>query len=226
MEDLPVNVKQDLLKLVPAYLFHDTTCFTFYDYHPGCRQNIEVIICTRKGEIIELYKRESVLTHALFTDHTPSQISINRNTKCDIFYLVLAGDELFVLARKEDLLECNIKVCNVASYQIYDFSNVGEPHLRVTISDDAVPVIFDEEFKMSTDKIHDLSMSVINGRQVNIPIETDLDVKLAITRYNYAYNVKSLENMKNLRQVAAFTLYQRLHPNLKSSVFNNGLEEV
>lgn len=223
MDHIPVNVKHDLIKRVPASIFKDTTCFVFYDHHPrGRHHNIEVIICTSKGEVIEYYQRDMVLTLALFNDQKPTQISLQRSSKCDLIYLVLAGDELFVLFRKDELV-CNVKVCNVVSYQVYDFHHVGEPHLRVTVSDDAVPVIFDEEYKI----IMDTNVCpVLKASHVNIPLETDLNVKLAITRYNYAYNVKSLESMRNLRQVATFALFNKILPDLKSALFNNGFQEV
>ncbi|RVE48298.1 hypothetical protein evm_007049 [Chilo suppressalis] len=219
---LPDNVKQEFVKSVPASTLDAITCFVFYDNHPRDEKNIDVTVCNYGGEIIEYYKRELVCSLKLSSSKAPSEIKILRNGNCELFYLVVIGDEVLIISRKHELC-LHRRVVNVDRYTIEDISCRGQACLKIIRKDDAVPMVFDDNF----DHLGDRAM-VLSGIHADdsLPILTELMRKLTETKYSVKCNEKTLNELLSLRQMSALSFYQQVCPNTDDSVFQANSKEV
>lgn len=221
MLQLTDNVRQELVKLVPASLLNDIACFVFYDNHPRDQKHIDVTIATKNGEIKEYYKRDLVNSILLTGPYQPNELKIIRNSNCELFYLIVAGDELTLLSRKEQL-DIHRRVVNVASYSLDDNVCRGQACLKIICKDDVVPMVFDENFDNLGDKA--LLLNGINADD-SLPILTELKRKLTQTKFSVKCNESTLKEFLSLRQVSALSAYQKIHPN-NESLFNANSSKV
>ncbi|XP_048483604.1 uncharacterized protein LOC105387616 [Plutella xylostella] len=211
------SANRELLNLVPASLANECTCFVFHDRHPCVSENIDITVCTSNSEVIELFERQTVTSTYLNCVSRPTEIKIHRNSACELFYIILAGRDLLFLKRHQDKLEVLHKVSDVNKYFLDD------TQCKVFVSDDAVPTLFNEDFELITEKTEE-SSSI--DSMIDLPLQKDLNVKLSAARYVSAFNVKSLVEYRNLRQAAAYSLYQDIHPNAGSSIFTDSCKSI
>ncbi|CAD0203194.1 unnamed protein product [Chrysodeixis includens] len=220
MAELSENLRQVLVKLVPAAVFNDIMCFAFYDNHPKDEKNIDIIIGTKKGEIKEYYQRD--LVGKIKLDIRPSQIKILRNKSCDLYYLVKADDNLIILSRKSTV-KINVRLSNVRSYDISDNSCSGQASLRVFCKDDAVPIIFTDNF----DKPHELSESFSPSESdESYPIISQLKRKLIEAKYSVKCNEKTYKDFLHIRQTVAYSAYKKIHPNFDGALSMDQTKEI
>ncbi|XP_059060777.1 uncharacterized protein LOC131853763 [Achroia grisella] len=222
MLQIPDNVRQDLVRLVPASIINDIACFVYYDNHPRDDNRIDVIICTNSGEIKELYQRE-IIKEAFFNCKSkPTEIKILRNNACEIYYLVAVDDSVIIFKRSNCLVVHRI-VNNVERYDIEDSTCLGQASLKIICKDDAVPMIFDDKFESLGDRA--LLLSSIHAEET-LPIITELNRKLIETKYIVKCNENVHTELLNLRQLTALMMYQKINPNLDESVFKSGSKDM
>lgn len=221
MNKIPENVREDLIKLVPHSVVNEISCFTFYDSHPRSKFNIDITICTCRGELKEYYQREVVYSALIDVCTHPTEIRILRNSKCEVFYLVVAGEEIIVLLRK-DQLQVVQRLSSVDRYDIEDAVCRGQACLKVIRKDDAVPLIFDENFTNLGE-----SGMMLNRESADetLPVVAQLMRKLTEAKYTVKCNEKAYKDLLSLRQIAAFSEYQKARPTSNDAVVTES-EEV
>lgn len=224
MTELCENVRQVILKLVPASVVNDITSFVFYDKHPGDVKNIDITLGTTNGEVKEYYQRDLVSAIKLRGVTKPLEIKILRNANCDLFYLVLSKEEITILSRK-DKIEIHRIVTNVERYDLNDAACSGQASLKVFRKADAVPLIFDDNFENF--KRPDISTTFTEPQiDDTFPIITHLMRKLTEAKYSLKCNEKTYKDFLDLHQTVAFSTFKKIHPNLDDSVFKDGAKEV
>lgn len=212
MQGHTVNTQQELIKTVPASVLEDVACFVFYDNHPRDMTPIDITVCTKNGELKEYFRRDMLSSINLEASSAPTEILIMRNSNPNRFYIVGAEDELFIVSTIEKL-NIHTKITNVDNYTVNDFSCSGQTFLKVTTKDDAVPLIFDENFIRK-----DVSLSV--KRQPNIPpIICMLHRNYTQAQYNINSLNKTLQEHVKLRHAATWLACHNLHPNHGDSAF-------
>lgn len=221
MLNIPDNVRHDLIRLVPMSVINDIVCFVYYDNHPRDTKRVDIVICTKRGEVKEYFQRQ-VVSEVYLESIKPLEIKIIRNSSCELFYLVAAKDQLIILSRK-DKLYVHKKVTNVERYDLDDSLCQGQACLKIIRKDDAVPLIFDDKFESLGDRA--LLLSSIHTEET-LPILTELNRKLIEAKYSIKCNENTYKELSNLRQLAAFTMYQKIHPNLEESVFKSGSKQA
>ncbi|XP_063830368.1 uncharacterized protein LOC135079686 [Ostrinia nubilalis] len=221
MIPLPEVVKQEVIKLVPTPMLNSIACFVFYDNHPRDQKHIDVTIVTKDGEIREYYKRELANALLVHGRYQPTAIKILRNSNCEMFYFLVAGDELTLVSRKERL-SIHRRILNVATYSLDDNVCRGRACLKVICKDDAVPMVFDDNFENLGDKA--LLLNGINADD-SIPILNELKRKLTQTKFSVKCNESTLKEFLSLRQVSALSAYQKIYPS-NEAVFNTNTNKM
>lgn len=220
MSELRENVRQVLVKLVPASVINDIACFVFYDNHPKDDKKIDVTICTKKGEIKEYYQRDLVGNIKL--DIRPLQIRILRNNNCELYYLVEANENIIILSRKSTL-KVHFKLSNVERCDINDNSCSGQASLRVFCKGDAVPITFTDSYE----KPHELSESFSPAESdESYPIISQLKRKLIEAKYSVKCNEKTYKDLLNIRQTVAYSAYKKINPNIDEALSMEESKEV
>ncbi|XP_013187742.2 uncharacterized protein LOC106132763 isoform X2 [Amyelois transitella] len=173
---LPDNVRLDVISSLPHSIINEISCFVYYDKHPRDSKCIDIIVCTKNGEVKEFYRRELVGDLNIGTKAT--DIYIKRNSECELFYVIIADDNILILSRK-DKPKVHHKIENV-------------------------------------DRVEEGSSTVV----------TDLKRKLIEAKHTVKCNENIYKEYQNLRQLAAFSMYKKIHPNLEESVFKSGNKEM
>lgn len=224
MSELSENVRQVIVKLVPASVVNDIKCFVFYDKHPSDDKNIDIAICTTNGEVKEYYRRDLVSAIKIRDVGKPSEIKLLRNANCELFYLVVSKEEITIISRK-DKLDIHQIVTSIDKYDISDPSCSGQACLRIFRKADAVPLIFDDNFENF--KRPDISTTFIEQQHDDaLPIITHLMRKLTEAKYSVKCNEKTYKDLLDLHQTVAFSSYKKIYPNLDDSVFKDGAKQV
>lgn len=220
MLQAPENVKQALVHLLPQSVINDVACFVFYDNHPRDQRCLDITVCTRKGEMKEFYQRESINSILIENIIGISEILIIRNTKCDLFYLVVAQNEIIIISKKDTLQLC-FRICNVDKYKFEEASCRG---LKIFCNDDAVPVIFDDDMN----KLEDAELILSHEKsEDSLPIINQLKRKLIEAKYTTKHNENILNDYIKLRQLAAFQMYKKTQLNSNAaSAFKLDQNEV
>ncbi|XP_073953789.1 uncharacterized protein [Choristoneura fumiferana] len=221
MQNLPDNVREVVAKLVPSSILEDIACFVLYDDHPAQRKNCDITICTKHGEVKEYFRREEVSSLLLRSNFKAAQIRIIRNNNCQLYYLVASDHEVVILS-KINQLKVHQRVSNMESYDVDDYGYNGLASLKVVQKDDAVPLIFDDKFQRLSEQA-----IIMDGVHVDdsIPVLLDLKRKLVQTRYSIGCNVKSQNKLQDLRKLATFASYQKMHPSLEDSMFHQNYKQ-
>ncbi|XP_013187741.2 uncharacterized protein LOC106132763 isoform X1 [Amyelois transitella] len=218
---LPDNVRLDVISSLPHSIINEISCFVYYDKHPRDSKCIDIIVCTKNGEVKEFYRRELVGDLNIGTKAT--DIYIKRNSECELFYVIIADDNILILSRK-DKPKVHHKIENVDRYEIEDSLCRGQARLIVIRKNDAVPLIFDEKFEMLGDKA--CLLSHLRVEEGSSTVVTDLKRKLIEAKHTVKCNENIYKEYQNLRQLAAFSMYKKIHPNLEESVFKSGNKEM
>ncbi|KAI5635134.1 hypothetical protein NE865_12164 [Phthorimaea operculella] len=216
MISLPDNVRQDLVKLLPASLVNQVTCFVFYDNHPRDQRNIDITVCTLQGEVKEFSKRDlvnSIIISGFWESHN---IKILRNNKCDLIYLVSCKDEIAIVS-SSNKLEILHRIKNIEWYELEDSVCRGQARLKIILKDDAVPLFFDENFKKLGDRSE---MFRKPNADDSLPIITQLARKLTEVKYSVKCNEKVLKDLSNMRQLAAYSHYKKCSSRENDAVFH------
>lgn len=224
MSTIPENVQQVLLQIVPAFIIKDIACFLFYDNHPRDEKNIDVIICTKMGDVREYFQRVLLSSVNVESECIQTEIRILRNSRCELFYLVFGGEELTILSRK-DKLELHQKLNNVAKYELSDSACSGQATLKVYQKDNNIPLVPDDNFQ----NFNYLDFSETLGlplKQESEELITNLKRKLTEAKYSLKMNEKSYLDFINLRHEVAYSIYKKIYPNLEDSQFKDGMENV
>ncbi|XP_053614498.1 uncharacterized protein LOC128677576 isoform X2 [Plodia interpunctella] len=222
MINIPDNVRQDIMRLVPSSIFNEISCFVYYDNHPRDDKFIDITVCTKSGEVKEFHQRELVSEVYLECPAIATEIKIMRNSECKLFYVITADDNLIILSRRDKLCIHRL-VDNVERYDIEDSLCQGEAFLKIVRKDDAVPLIFDDNYESLGDKAQLLSSIRVEETP---PVLMDLKRKLVEAKYSVKCNESTYREYLNLRQLAAFSMYRKIHPNLDESVFKSGSKEM
>lgn len=208
MAELRENIRQLLVKMVPASVINDISCFVFYDNHPKDEKNIDVTVGTKKGEIKEYYQRDLVANTKL--DIRPKQIRILRNKNCELYYLIEGNENIIILSRT-NTLKVRVKLSNVERYDINDNTCSGQASLRVFCRGDAVPIIFTDSYE----KPHELSESLsLPESDESFPIISQLNRKLTEAKYSVKCNEKTYKDFLKIRQTVAYSTYKKINPNI------------
>lgn len=209
----PVVLKT-LQELLPPSVFSEMVCFTFYDEHPRDKRTIDLTVCSKRGVVQEFYKRELIDSILIENVAKVEEIELLRNTKCDIFYLVAAKHEIIILFKREKL-EVHKRITDVKTYSFNDLECIGQASLKVVVADDALPIVFNENFTMSRDRI-------LNTNQVisdeSLEAVRDLMTRLTEVEYSIHSNEATLKKYLILRQETAFNMYQRTEIDSEESV--------
>jgi hypothetical protein len=219
---VPDTVLEQVKKLVPAAIIQDIACFVFYDNHPRDDRNIDLTICTNGGKIVEYFKRQVVATLRLNCMTAPSDVRIVRNSNCDLFYIVVAGDELSIVSKKNGI-SVHRQVNNVEKYEIEDVACRGQACLKIHCKDDAVPMVFDHNLEHLGDRA--LVLSEIHADDSSLLL-MDLMRKLTEAKFGVKSNQRTLKEFLRLRQLSALSYYKQISPNSKESVFQSKKMEV
>lgn len=215
MLQIPDQVRQVLVTLVPAAVINEISCFKFYDNHPCDVKKLDVIICTLRGELKEYYNRELICSTMIEDCGTPSTIILYRNSKGDLFYIVEARNKLFIFTRKNSI-QLIERVNNVDTYELDDSLCNGQACLKIVYTYDAVPLYFDENFLTL-----DYGLRFSHSTDETLPILTDLNTKLTEAKYSVLCNERAYNDLSNLRQVAAYSVYQDNMPDSEDSLFTD-----
>ncbi|XP_023948500.1 uncharacterized protein LOC112053336 [Bicyclus anynana] len=223
MDQNRVFVRRALHKLLPASIIGEVACFVFYDHHPRDKTRLDVTVCTNSGEILEYYHHELISSLLIETVGHTTDIKILRNSNCELFYLVVLSGEIVIISRK-DGLQVHNRVGNVDSFTIDDVECTGLARLRIIRNDDAVPLVFDDNFIILSQSQIDLP----NNQTEESPIVKQLMQKLTEAKYTTKHNELKYKDYVNMRQAAAFALYQKATFNLDNAVstLKLGLSEV
>ncbi|XP_063540334.1 uncharacterized protein LOC134749345 [Cydia strobilella] len=208
--------------LVPSCVLNEIACFVFYDDHPAQSRICDITICTKYGEIKEYYKCEEVSSLFLGTEIQFTKMYFLRNSQGQLFYLLASQNEVIILSRK-DKLAVHKKVSNVDYYDFNDCACRGEACLKVVLKDDAVPLIFDDNFENLGERA-----AALSGMHVDesLPILTQLKRKLSQARYSIQCNEKTRREFMDLRKLTAFAVSKKLHPNLDDSMITESYNQV
>ncbi|XP_063366913.1 uncharacterized protein LOC134655384 [Cydia amplana] len=217
-----VTLQETIEDLVPSCVFNEIACFVFYDDHPAQSKICDITICTKYGEVKEYYKCEEVSSLFLGSEIKFTKMSILRNNQGQLFYLLASQNEVIILSRK-DKLAVHKKVSNVDYYDINDCACRGEACLKVVLKDDAVPLIFDDNFENLGERAAALSGMHVDD---SLPILTQLKRKLSQARYSIQCNEKTWREFMDLRKLTAFAASKKLHPNLDDSMINESCNQV
>ncbi|CAH0724420.1 unnamed protein product, partial [Brenthis ino] len=219
MIQTPDNVRQALLELLPQSVFNEVACFIFYDNHPRDQRPIDITVFTHKGEVQEFYQRELVDSILIENINNVTEITTLRNIRCDLFYLVVAKNEIVILSKKGGLhLHC--RVSNVERYTIEEPSCKG---LKIYCNDDAVPMTFDEDLN----RLGDTELILTQAQsEDSLPIINQLMRKLVEAKYTTKHNENTLNDYVKLRQLAAFQMYKSVQLNSNSSAFKLDQNEI
>ncbi|KAG6452006.1 uncharacterized protein LOC115444742 [Manduca sexta] len=208
------NIRQEITKLVPASVINEISCFVFFESHPRDRNPIDIAVCTKSVEVKEFFQRDLVSSLRLDIQEV-SDITLFRNDRADPFYLIFGGDQLLIISRGENL-KIHKRINNVDRYEIEDTLCDGRASLKVFLNDDAVPLVFDDNFETVEE--------ITNEDDVTAPIVTELLRKLTEAKYSVKCNEKMYEKLVNLRQMALFSKYQVNSTDGALSI--NGLKEI
>ncbi|XP_026763149.2 uncharacterized protein LOC113521714 [Galleria mellonella] len=222
MLQIPDNVREDLMRLVPLSIFEEIACFVFYDNHPRDNRNIDVIICTYSGKIKEYFQREEVGESYIPSHLKADKIIILRNSACKLFYVVAAEDHLFIFKR-DDIFDVHKTVNEIKSYTIEDVACTGQPCLKVIYKRDARPLICNDKFDGLGEQ--SLLLSDIHVDE-NVPILNDLKRKLIETQFILKYKENIHQEFINLRQMTTLIAYQKINPNFDDSVFKSDIKDM
>lgn len=203
-----------LQELLPQSVFSELVCFTFYDEHPRDTRTIDLTVCCKRGVVQEFYKRELIDSILIQNVAKVEEIELVRNTKCEIFYLVAAKHEIIILSKREKL-EVHKRITDVQTYAFNDVECRGQASLRVTVTDDALPVVYNENFTMSRDRI--LSTDKVLSDE-SLALLRELMMKLTEVEYSSNCNENTLKKYLKLRQETAFNMYQRTEIDSEESV--------
>lgn len=219
MIQTPDNVRQVLLELLPQSVINEVACFIFYDNHPRDQRSIDITVCTHKGEVQEFYQRELVDSILIENISNITEITTLRNNRCDLFYLVVAKNEIVILSKKGSL-HLHSRLSNIERYTIEEPSCKG---LKIYCNDDAVPMTFDDDLNRLGDT--ELILSHAQSED-SLPIINQLMRKLVEAKYTTKYNENTLNDYVKLRQLAAFQIYKSVQLNSTSSTFKLDQNEV
>ncbi|XP_063626547.1 uncharacterized protein LOC134798140 [Cydia splendana] len=208
--------------LVPSCVLNEIACFVFYDDHPAQSKIWDITICTKYGEVKEYYKCEEVSSLFLGSEIQFTKMSILRNSQGQLFYLLASQTEVIILSRK-DKIAVHKKVTNVDYYDINDCACRGDACLKVVLKDDAVPLIFDDNFENLGERAASLSAMYVDD---SLPILTQLKRKFSQARYSIQCNEKTRREFMDLRKLTAFAAAKKLHPNLDDSMINESYNQV
>lgn len=220
MVDIPENVRQVLVQLLPANIIKDITCYVFYDNHPRDDKKIDITVVTKMGEVKEYFQRDLLSSVKLENTTSVTKIEILRNSRCKLFYLVVGVNELLILSRR-DKLRIHNKLLHVSSYKLCDTSSNGQALLKVVTEFDQIPVVADDNFENFRQEDFTPSPPQMEGA-----IITHLMRKLIEAKYSVKCNEKALNEFVNIRQTVAYSIYKKIHPNLEDSVFKDGGEKM
>ncbi|KOB64614.1 Methylcrotonoyl-CoA carboxylase beta chain, mitochondrial, partial [Operophtera brumata] len=180
------NVRQEFKRLLPLSIVDEVTCFVFYDNHPRDEKCIDITVCTKTGELREYFQRDLLSSITLNAASEPTEIIIMRNCKSELSYIVGNIDEVFIVSAKATLL-IHTKITNVDKFSIDDPLCTGQASLRVIRKDDAVPIIFDENFKSSE------VLFPVEASSDLLPLVTELKRKCIEAQYSVKNHEKSIE---------------------------------
>ncbi|CAH2089508.1 unnamed protein product [Euphydryas editha] len=217
----PIILKT-LEELLPRSVLNDIACFTFYDKHPRDKRTIDITICSNRGVVQEFFKKELIDSILIENVTKVEEIKLLRNSKCDIFYLVAVKNELIILSKKENL-QFHKRIYNVHTYDLNDLDCKGYASLQIISIDDAVPLVLDENF----DELRERSLTIenVNSNECLITV-SNIMRKLTEAKYSTKCNDNTLKEYVQLRQMAAFAMYQRTETNIDNSVFKLNQSEI
>lgn len=198
-------VLKTLQELLPPSVFSEMVCFTFYDEHPRDKRTIDLTVCSNRGVVQEFYKRELMDSILIENVAKVEEIELLRNTKCDIFYLVASKHEIIILSKREKL-EVHKRITDVQTYSFNDLECIGQASLKVVVADDALPIVYNENFTMSRDRI--LSTTKVISDE-SLEVVRDLMTRLTEVEYSIHSNETILKKYLIIRQETAFNMYQR-----------------
>lgn len=216
--DISNTVLQDLKKLLPSSILEGVVCFCFYDEHPRDFKKIDIVVCTNRGEVMEFHNRE-LISSILLENTIIIDITSLRNEGCELFYFIHSKTQIIVLSVKEKM-SIHLKINNVEKYDFVDNEFSGLPCLKVLLSEDAVPLLYDSNFKLLS------PMESRKQQTEDFPVITHLSRKLTEAKYSVKQNESTLNDYIKLKQTAAFCFYERNCPNADNSVFKLGTSTV
>ncbi|CAH4030489.1 unnamed protein product [Pieris brassicae] len=213
------SILKDLNELLPTSIRQEVACFCFYDDHPRDSRKIDIVVCTKRGEVMEFHQRELVSSFFLENTSDINDIIILRNENCDLFYFVHSNSQIIILSVKEEM-NIHILISNVERYEFLDMDFSGLPCLKVIRKEDAVPFIYDCNFKLlGPVKVEKLEFETF-------PIMSQLARKLTEAKYNVKQNQATLDEYIKIKQTAAHCLYERNSPNTDESFFTLGSTSI
>ncbi|XP_034835209.1 uncharacterized protein [Maniola hyperantus] len=215
-------MRQALHKLIPSSIIGEVACFVFYDHHPRDEKCLDVTICTKSGEVLEYYQRELISSLLVENTGEVKEIKILRNSKCELFYLLETWDEILILS-KNDKLQVHNRISNIESYKVEDLECTGQASLKVIRKNDAIPLVFDDNFNHLTEKRIELNNA---QSEELLPVVKQLMKKLTEAKYTTNHNEQKYKDYVNMRQAAAFSLFQRTTLKLEESVPKLRLNEI
>lgn len=223
MLDLPFNVVQELKKLLPASILQHTICFVFYDNYPCDKHDIEVTICTDGGEIIEFHQRKPVFQLLIENISQPKDISIYRNCKGILHYLLTTDNELIICARNTTI-EILKRIYNFDKFVIDDPLKNGSVKLRIWYKEDAMSVILDDNFEIKSDTVSPELFEICE--EETLPILNRQRTKLIEAKYIVSQNEKNLQDVLELKKMASYVMYSKMYPEIGNAIFKKPLQEV
>ncbi|XP_022125885.2 uncharacterized protein LOC111000662 [Pieris rapae] len=213
------SILKDLNELLPKSILQEVACFCFYDNHPRDSRKIDIVVCTKRGEVMEFHQRELVSSLLLENTSDFIDIIILRNENCELFYFVHTSSQIIILSVKEEI-SIHILISNVERYEFLDIDFSGLPCLKVIRKEDAVPFIYDCNFKLlGPVKVPKLEFETF-------PIMSQLARKLTEAKYNVKQNQATLDEYIKIKQTAAYCLYERNTPNTEESFFTLGSTSI
>lgn len=222
MSQSRIFIREALNKMLPSSIKGEIVCFVFYDHHPTDKRNLDVTVCTKEGEVLEYYKHEIISSLLLENSFIAEEIIIFRNSKCELFYILVSRHEIVILSTKEKLQVVN-KVSNFESYTIEDLECSGQACLKIIRKDDAVPLVFDDDFINLTQK--QIELNILNAEE-SLSVVQELLTKLTEAKYTTKHNEMKLTEYVNMRQAAAFSLYENTTFKLEDSPSKLSLNKV
>lgn len=216
MEGFTDIIKRELESLLPRSIIEDVSCFVFHDNHPQDKRRIDIIICTKNGELREYYQRDLILYIQLIVNSTPEEIIIQRNSNSELFYIVGTMDQVQIVSHKKNLLQLHARVSEVESYLVDDFDCSGQTYLRVLRDDDAVPILFDENFNRIE------VMYPAELRRDSLPLLSTLRRKYIEAQHNVHEHEKTIEEYIKLRHAFTLCSFRNVQPS-NVSIFKKSL---
>ncbi|XP_050352805.1 uncharacterized protein LOC126775089 [Nymphalis io] len=222
MNQISDNVSKLLKELLPSSVCNEVACFVFYDEHPRDDRNLDITVCSNRGVVQEFYQRELVDSILIENLAKVTEITILRNIKCDLFYLIAATNEIIIISKKENL-QIHQRIKNVHTYKLEDLEGRGHASLTVILNDDAFPLVFDDNFSNPRERTITMDSDKAKGSH---PIENQLLRKLNEANYTTKCNENIFKEYLKLRQMATFSIFQRSQTNLENSFFKLGPNEI